>query len=252
MAEKDQELNLDAVREDIREPLSFFANKLREQLNEKLESITVVGSCLTNDFRPSKSDINTVLVLKKQDHASLNRIAGMAKVMKKKNLSAPLLMTSEYIKRSADVFPIEFLNFQHIHHTIFGDDPFSEVQITKGDVRLQCERELKASLIRLRQGYISSAANKKLVRDVLISAGKALAPLLRAMLWLNAAEMPETEEGTFRKSKEQFEINTGALLEAASWRREKVSLSQEKVESNFEGIYNTIEKLAFLIDKLEV
>jgi len=252
MAEKDQNLKLDGLREDIREPVRFLAEKLRDQPAEKLQSITVVGSSLTKDFRPGKSDINTVLVLKEQDHESLNKIAGMAKVMRKKKLSAPLLMTPDYIERSADVFGIEFLDFQLTHETIIGDDPFAEVKITKQDVRLECERELKASLIRLRQGYISSAANKKLVRDVLISAGKALAPLLRAMLWLKAVERPSDEEGTFRKAEEEFEINTDAFLAAASWRRQKVSLTQEQVESTFEAIYKTIDKLAVLIDKLEV
>jgi len=252
MAEKELKLKLEGLREDIREPLSFFAEQLCEALRVKLKSITVVGSSLRKDFRPGKSDINTVVVLTELDHESLNKIAGMAKVMKRKMLSAPLLMTQEYIERSADVFGIEFLNFQLTHETIFGEDAFAEVKITKEDVRLECERELKASLIRLRQGYISSAANRKLVRDVLVSAGKGLAPLLRAMLWLKGVEMPRDEEGTFRKAKEELEINTDSLIEVSRWRVEKVSLTQEQVESSFKAVYKSIDKLAVLIDKLEV
>ena len=97
-------------------------------------------------------------------------------------------MTPAYIDRSRDVFGIELLDFQLCHHTVLGDDPFAALSFAKVDVRLQCERELKASLIRLRQGYLAAGGNVLLVRDVLIAAVKALAPLLRAMLWLTDRE----------------------------------------------------------------
>ncbi|KPJ66001.1 MAG: hypothetical protein AMJ43_09435 [Coxiella sp. DG_40] len=263
MTEDKNSLRLDAVGEQIREPLKLFAEKLIAGLGDNLQSITVVGSSLTEDFKPGQSDINTVLVLAKQTLSSLNTIASLAKPIwlrrsasprrvSKKKISAPLLMTPSYIERSRDVFAVEFLDFQLNHQTVLGSDPFASLSFDKKDVRLQCERELKATLIRLRQGYIASAANKKLVRDILISAAKGLAPLLRALLWLKDIDRPPRAEPTFRKAASEFSLNMDCLLTAGKWRHEKVRLSESEMENAFESVYATVDQLALTVDKLEV
>jgi hypothetical protein len=161
-------------------------------------------------------------------------------------------MTESYIEQSLDVFGVEFLDFQLTHKTILGDDPFKALAFDKKDVRLQCERELKAILIRLRQGYIASAANKKLVRDVLISTAKGLTPFLRAILWLKDIERPAEVEPTFSKAAEQFSINLEPLTTARKWQLQKVRLSEAEMENAFESVYATVEQLALIVDKFEV
>ena len=252
MTEDKNSLRLEPVGEQIREPLKIFTEKLLASLGDNLQSITVVGSSLTGDFKPGQSDINTVLVLGKQTLNSLNAIASLAKPMSRKKISAPLLMTPSYIERSRDVFAVEFLDFQLNHQTILGSDPFASLSFDKKDVRLQCERELKATLIRLRQGYIAAAANRKLVRDILISTAKGLVPLLRAMLWLKDIDRPVRAEPTFRKAASEFSVNTDSLVTAGKWRHEKARLSEPEMEEAFESVYTTIDQLALAVDKLEV
>jgi len=252
MAENKTNLKLDALPNQVGESITDFTEKLTSELSEHLQSITVVGSSLTADFRPGQSDINTVLVLDKQTLSMLNAIASLAKPMRKKRISPPLLMTKTYIEQSLDVFGVEFLEFQLTHQTILGDDPFEALTIAKKDVRLQCERELKAMLIRLRQGYIASAGNKKLVRDVLISTAKGLAPFLRAMLWLKDIERPAQAEPSFSKAAKQFSINLESLETARNWQNQNIRLSEVEMENTFESVYTTVEKLALFADKLEV
>ena len=161
-------------------------------------------------------------------------------------------MTETYIQRSRDVFGIEFLDLQLTHRTVLGEDPFEGLSFDRQDVRLQCERELKAALIRLRQGYIASAGGKRVVRDILISTASSLVPLLRAMLWLKDADRPRQAETVFTKAAEEFSINTGSLIKTRKWRHEKVHLKQGELEDAFESIYTAIEKLAVEVDRLEV
>jgi hypothetical protein len=243
---------LRAGSEQIREPLRLFAEKLTAGLGGNLLSITVVGSSLTGDFKPGQSDINTVVVLTKETPSSLGAIAGLAKPMSKKKISAPLLMTPAYIERSLDVFGMEFLDFQLTHQTILGNDPFASLSFAKKDVRLQCERELKATLIRLRQGYIAAAAKKRLVRDILIATVKGLAPLLRAMLWLKDIDRPDTAAPTFEKAGPEFSINMAALIAAGQWRHQKVRLDAAEMNKTFESVYTAVEQIASVVDKLEV
>ncbi len=252
MVENKNNMKLDTVREEIRKPLKAFAEKLTATLSDNLQSITVVGSSLTEDFVPKQSDINTVLVLGEQTLDSLKTLAGMARSMSRIKLAAPLLMTRAYIERSRDVFGIEFLDFQLIHKTIFGSDPFISLTFTTKDVRLQCERELKAALIRLRQGYIAAAASRRLVRDILISTVGGLVPLLRAMLWLKDIDRPSRAELVFTKSADEFSIKVDSLIAARKWRHEKKRLQEDEITAAFESIYTAVDKLAVIVDKLEV
>lgn len=252
MTDDKTNLKIDALRMQIRDSVKAFAEKLSTALGDNLLSITIVGSSLTEDFRLGQSDINTVLILGGQNLASLNAVASLAKPMSKKKISPPLLMTQSYIERSRDVFGVEFLDFQLAHETIMGDDPFASLAFDKKDVRLQCEREFKAMLIRLRQGYIAAAANKKLVRDILISTAKGMAPLLRAMLWLKDVDRTALAEATFSGAADEFSINTDPLTSAIKWRHEKTRLSETEMENAFESVYSVVEQLAGIVDELEV
>ncbi len=242
----------DSIREPLREPLARLIEGVQAQLGGHLESVIVVGSALTDDFRPGVSDINTVIVLDEHTVAALNAVASLAKSMRRSRLSAPLLMTSSYIERSRDVFGVEFLDFQLTHQTVLGDDPFAGLRFDKPDVRLQCEREFKATLVRLRQGWVAVAGDRKLVRDILVSTAKGLAPLLRAMLWLKDVERPRTMAATLKEASARFLVDLDAAMRADRWRHEKPRLSDADIESTFVAIVAAVDRLAATIDEMEL
>jgi len=242
----------DGIREEIREPLRLLVERLQVGLGDNLKSISVVGSSLTQEFRPKASDINTVVLLGTYNSPALSAVALLAPQMSRQRLSPPLLMTAFYIGRSCDVFGVEFLDFQLVHETILGADPFAALQFDKKHVRLQCERELKAMLVRLRQGYLASAGDKRMLRDILISTAKGLAPLLRAMLWILDADRPKTMDATLRKAAGQFDVDLGAVLTAHLWRHEKRRLTDAETESAFVAVLDAVERLTTIVDALEL
>jgi hypothetical protein len=242
----------DGVREEIREPLRLLAGRLQAGLGDNLKSVSVVGSSLTQDFRPKTSDINTVVLLDAYNSPALSAVALLAPQMRKHRLSPPLLMTAFYIDRSRDVFGVEFLDFQLVHETILGEDPFASLQFDKKDVRLQCERELKAMLVRLRQGYIAALGNKRMIRDILISTAKGLAPLLRAMLWIVDADRPKTMDSTLRKAAGEFEVELTVVLAAHHWRHEKPRATDAEIESTFVAVLDAVDRLTTIVDGWEV
>lgn len=245
-------VRLDAVRETIREPLQTLIEQLRTGLGENLRSVVVVGSALTDDFQPGASDINTVVLLDRHDLGALNAVASLAKPLSRHRLAAPLLMTSRYIERSHDVFGVEFLDFQLTHETILGDDPFATVHVERNDVRLQCERELKAMLVRLRQGYVAAAGDKGLVEDILISTAKGLAPLARAMLWLNGIERPRTMDAALKQAAARFHVDLDAAIAAERWRYTRPRLTQADVQSTFVAILDAVDRLTTTIDEMKL
>jgi hypothetical protein len=240
------------VRETIREPLALLVERLQVRLGDNLTSVSVVGSSLTQDFDPKTSDINTVVLLGDYDLPALNAVALLVPSISRYRMAPPVLMTSFYIDHSRDVFGVEFLDFQLIHETILGPDPFASLHFDKKSVRLQCEREFKAMLVRLRQGYLAAAGDMKMVRDILVATVKGLAPLLRALLWLTDAERPKTMDSTLRKAAGEFEVDLGAALAIDYWRHEKPRLTDAEMESTFIACLDAVDRLTTTVDGLEV
>ena len=252
MADIQNTPRLDMLRENIREPLRAMLADLKVGLRDNLRSLTVVGSSLTGDYKHGDSDINTVAVLDSLSTEVLNTISSLTKSFHRDRLSVPLLMTPSYIERSRDVFGIELLDFQLIHQTILGDDPFAPLTFEKANVRLQCERELKAMLVRLRQGYIAAGGKWRAVHEVLVATAKGLTPLVRAMLWLHDVERPATMAPALRKASEEFKVNLEAAVAAQQWRFKKPRLTPVDIQNHFAAIFGAVDSLATTIDQLKL
>jgi hypothetical protein len=252
MTEPESTIPLAGIASQAHAAIGQFVADMQEHLGPDLTSITVVGSATGPDFQAGVSDINTVLLLSRLDRSGLDVISGMGKGLHKRHLALPLLMTSEYIERSRDVFGVELLDFQLSGQTVLGDDPFEGLTFERSDVRLQCERELKAMLIRLRQGYMASAGNVRLLRDVLVSSGKTLLPYLRAMVWLNEGDRENSIQGTLSQARETLGIETAALDTLVQWRNTKVKVKSDALILGFDATYTVIEQLADWVDSHEV
>ncbi|MFQ5901297.1 MAG: hypothetical protein ACE5IH_07055, partial [Thermodesulfobacteriota bacterium] len=146
---------LERLNTVAREKIRPFLEEITGNYRERIDSIYVTGTAVTDDFDTGRSDVNSIFVLKEMDFKFLELVAPLGKKYGKQRVAAPLIMTPEYIKRSIDVFPVEFMNFKLIHAAVFGDDILEGIEIKMTDLRYQCERELKVKLIGLRQGYIS-------------------------------------------------------------------------------------------------
>ena len=251
MTESESTVPLAGIDSHAHAAIGQFMADVQERLGHDLNSVTVVGSSTGPDFQPGISDINTVVVLSRLERSGLDAISALAKGLRKRHMAMPLLMTPAYIERSRDVFGVELLDFQLSGQTVLGDDPFEGLTFERADVRLQCERELKAMLIRLRQGYIASAGNKRLLRDVLVSSGKTLLPYLRAMIWLTKADRVNSIRGTLGQARESLTIETSTLELLIQWRNTKVKVQNEALTDGFDGTYATIGKLADWVDSHE-
>jgi len=251
MTEKtDETFDITILREEIRSPVRLLLTRLREDLDDNLLSLCVVGSALTSDFHPKYSDINTVLVVRRRSRHLLQVLAGYGKNMGKRKLRAPLLMTPEYIQRSVDVFGVEFLDFQLNHALVYGSDPFTGLSFRKEDVRLQCERQFKAALIKLRQGYISALGKPKIVAGLLFECVSELAVMLRAMLWLTDTDRPREALATLETAAEKFEFDPQKISPVMQLKQQHVRPRADQVETIFENVYETIDHLARKVDRM--
>lgn len=245
------DLSLEKLNPTALEKVKPFLQDLLSEYQEKIHSIHITGSAITVDFDVKVSDVNSIVVLKEMDLKFLEMMAPLGKKYGRHKVAAPLIMTPEYIQTSLDVFPIEFLNFKLIHATAFGDDILENIEINSNDLRHQCERELKTKLIWLRQGYISSQGDKKLLTEGFVNSITGYIPLFRGIILLLGKEPPVRQSEVITALSEAAGINTDIFAKILQEKHDRVKLSIEELNTIFEDYYTATEKLGKVTDEIQ-
>jgi len=246
-----EKLSLDGLHPVAAERIKPFFEEILGSFEEKIHSIHVTGTALTDDFDEKVSDVRSIVVLKQMDLKFLELLAPLGKKYGKKKVSAPLIMTPDYISSSLDVFPIEFLNFRILHKTAFGKDILQEIVIDLGDLRHQAERELKSRLIWLRQGYISSMGDAGLLTEGFISSISDYIPLFRGIIRLFEADPPSGHTDVLSKLSDVTGVNTDVFARLLRAKHEKTRFSAAELETIFEEFYHATERLGKIVDDIE-
>lgn len=245
------ELKLEKLNPVARKRISPFLEEVLGRYEEKIHSIHITGTAITEDFDEKISDVNSIFVLKGMDLKFLAIVAPLGKKYSRQKVAAPLIMTPDYIESSLDVFPIEFLNFSLSHATVFGDDIFENIRIDRMDLRHQCERELKTKLIWLRQGYISSMGDRKMLSEGFINSITGYMPLFRGIISLLGKEPPLLQSAVIRSMSEAAGINTDIFAKVLKDKHEKIRRSVDELNTIFEDYYAVTEQLGKIVDEIK-
>lgn len=245
-----KELNLNGLRPAIAEKIGPFFREIIAAHGEAIHSLHVSGSAVTPDFDEKTSDINSVIVLQTMDLAFLEYLAPLGKGYRKKRIAAPLVLDPDYIRSSLDVFPVEFHDLRLIHRTVYGDDIFQHLPIEDQYLRLQCEREVKTRLIRLRQGFVSSLDDRELLKDLLSRAVTGCFPLFRALITLMGGTPPVKRDEVLSTIGRMTSIGTDIFETLGRIRRKVISPSRDELHRLFHSFYGATGDLGKIIDGL--
>jgi hypothetical protein len=246
------DLVLDKLNDEISKAVRPFFEEVLVGYRENIYSIHVTGSAITQDFNSKTSDINSIFVLKEMDLKFLEVLAPRGKKYRKHRVAAPLIMTPSYIKKSLDVFPLEFLNFKLIHETVYGEDILNELEIKHSDLRHQCEREVKVKLIGLRQGYLAGMGDAKAITEGLVGAITAHMPLFRGIISLFGKTPPVAWDEVLDKLQQVTDVNCDVYRSVLNEKRQKEKLTLAELNTLFEDYYAATEKLGKVVDEAKV
>ncbi|MFQ5990945.1 MAG: hypothetical protein ACE5NA_00790 [Nitrospiraceae bacterium] len=185
MGSSDAATALDRIPVAMRDPIQRYADSVRELAGANVLALTVFGSLAAGSFNPTKHTARSVVVLQTVDLEMLRQFAKQGARLGKARIAAPLIMTPEYIRASADSFPLEFIEIHQCHVCVFGPDYFNDLVFDAAHIRLQCERELKTILIGMRQGLLAAAGREKLFSTIETDVAERLVRTLRGLLWLH-------------------------------------------------------------------
>lgn len=168
--------------ENLRETLEQYLKQLQKDWGADLEGLLLYGSAARGDFITGRSNINFLVLVREHSVSGLQRAGQLHRQWGKHQIVAPLLMTQEELSRSRHLFPLEYLQMQDHHVLLAGQDPFGPGQIENNELGWQCEQELLANLLRLRQRFVEGEGRAEAIQALLILSITAVLPCVRGLL----------------------------------------------------------------------
>jgi len=164
--------------------LRRMVDDLEGVLGDRLRSLVLYGSAARGEYQEGTSDFNLVVVTESLDPPTLEALSAPVGAWTRKGQPPPRLLTPTLIADSIDVYPIEFLDIRTHHVVLRGSDLFAGLQVRVEQLRLQCERELREKLMRLREGYVEAHSSRQRLRGLLVGSYSTFVVLFRGCLHL--------------------------------------------------------------------
>jgi hypothetical protein len=166
----------------------------------------------------------------------------------KQNKELPILFTKEELMQGVDVFPVEFLNIKLHHKTLYGEDIFKDINISKKNLRHQLEFEFRSKLIHLRSEYLLYSGRQ--LESLILSAVPALAPIMGGLVYLKDLQHGDTRE-MFDIVSEGYGIDVSVLKDIYEIRQGKDKFKKDK-EQYIKELINVLSGIGKIIDELKV
>jgi hypothetical protein len=241
-------LNLADLRLFVADRVGPFFEPILKERRDLVLALHVIGSAVTDDFDPERSDINTMIVLKHMDLDFLDLLGALCHEMRHKRIGSPTLMTPRYIEQWLDVSPIELLDLQLVNRLVYGRDLFAELCLDREAVRLESKRELRNRLIMLSWGYVRASGNKAHLTELLVESVFMLAPLVRGILYAKGEEPPVMAAPLFDKLADLVGPAALSFKEVYWMKSHDTKLPVARVRDILKDYYRAIESLIDVVD----
>ncbi|HKZ21610.1 MAG TPA: hypothetical protein VJ165_00200 [candidate division Zixibacteria bacterium] len=241
---------LTRLPEKIQHGLKNFVEDLKNLYSDQLVSVILYGSAAGEDFVAGRSDINTIVILKKVDFDSLQKYQTRQKKFERLGIVAPLFLEPEYIRTSADSLPIEFLDIKNQNKVLYGEDFFSGLEIHLTHLRLQCEQEIKGKLIRLRQHFLEAGDSREKLERLLSSSLASFIPVWRNMLRLKNKNQIHSTEDILNQVENEFGFPGEVFRKVWKLKKNELKLELPELQSLYSDYLERVRELALKVDKI--
>lgn len=233
----------------MNEDVDRLVEKIKSAFGADLRSVVLYGSAAAGDFHPQHSDLNVLCVLHRLGVGQLERGNEVARWWIKKGHPAPLLLTEEEIRSSADVFPIEFYDIKMQHKLLHGDDLFATMIVPMERHRIQLEHELRSKLLRLREQYMASHHSQRALQQLLLASVSTFGALFRHVLVVVGQPAPAKKREVFDALAAAFGLDASPFLALLDIRQTGRSFPLAEGRALFENYLAQVERVIEELDR---
>ncbi len=235
---------------EILEAARRWTEPVRRALGDEFLATYLTGSVLTEGFHPRRSSVNLAILARALPVATLDAIAAAIPKPGRGVRFEPLLLTLDQIRKSLDVFPIEWLEMKEQHLLLEGEDVLAGIEVPRTYLRLQLEHELRGKHIQLRQAYLLVHDHPAELRRVLQAAASSFATLFRSLLRLRGEEPPADSRRVVERAAESLGLDAQGLLSAHLVRYTAKDHPAAEIPPLYRRFLTEIDRLIAAIDRL--
>jgi hypothetical protein len=210
----------------------------------RLVSVVVYGGQVDGNATAPLQALALVSSLTADD---LSACAQLSTEWTRGGIGTPLILPDSEFRSSLDVFPLEYGEIVRAHTLVYGSDPFANVSISTGDLRLACEAQAKSHLLHLRQGYVQTGGRLPAVARLVAQSAPAFAALLRNVGRLTGVETHDRMEAT-RQGARAAGLS-GDVVDAVLALESPSGLPASDPARLFPDYLAAVERLAAIVDQ---
>jgi len=229
--------------------ISEFVERMRAAAGANLVATILYGSAAAGDFVADHSDVNLLCVLGETSFAAIEALVPAIAWWEKQKHRAPLVLSAEEMRRSADVFSIEFLDMRRHYRVLWGEDVLKTLEIPLRWHRAQVEYELREKTILLRQRLLASSGNDEAKWELLLRSLAAFGTLFRHALMA----LGEADAGSKRSAAAalgaKLGVDAGVFGELLDLRERKTARKAVLVDDLFARYLKLVEQVTRAVDE---
>ena len=231
-----------------RERLHEFVERIRTACGPNLESIILYGSASRDDFNETYSDVNLLCALRDVSGAELAKVAAVVNWWSQQlRQRPPLLMSADEFRSSADVFAIEVLDMQSEHRVLHGTDIVAGLPVSPAMHRVELERELRTTLLKLRQHFVLAREDEEELKRVLIRSISTVLTLLRHSLIALGRPREASSSAVLSRTAEVLGVDVSPFEAAMSLREGRTQ--QSDCRAMFATYIQSLAAVVSVIDR---
>lgn len=232
----------------IQKSVDNFVGELKNVYADNLISVVLYGSAASGEHAGKYSNINLAVVLKDASVLSIKKCAHF--INKNKFLSVnPVFFTEDYIKKSLDVFPIEFLDIKENHVVLHGRDLFKDLQVDIKNLRFQCEQEIKSKVLNIKKLYLRNN-DKAALKNILFKAVTSSLHILRNLVRLKGRAPSYKKEDILDEISRELSADVSCLRKILDAKNKNIRLSRKEIDELFACFIEALENISDKIDRL--
>ena len=230
--------------------LDSFCDELESELGSIFISGVLYGYLAGEEVSDSdKGIINFMIVLNEINTEVLDVVGSALRKVKSRKI-ALLTLSEDDLLSSTDVFPIKFLNIKRNHKIYRGKDLISSLEISKQNLRLRCEQEVKNLMLRLRQSYLSIGQNRKTLSALIKRAYGSILRNMSVIVEMKSGEIKSQEIDVINTCS-SYGIDVNPLLEMQSFKSNGLPDDIDELKRLLESVMKCVRGLAVYVDKMD-
>ena len=231
--------------------LEDLGAQLRGAFADDLRAVVLYGSAAAGEHIPRRSDYNVLVIVDRFEAARRTAAGAVFRAWTGAGNPAPLILTTQEWRSSADVFPMEYADILERHRVLEGAPPFEGIRVAPSDLRLELEQQALGKLLHLRRGALAAAGDGRTQLQLLEASLSPIMIVFRAVSRLHG-ESPSTDyEALSRETARRAGFDAEPFVRVVRHVRGAAPLRPADAGAVLDGYLGGMEQLVAYLDRFD-